>query len=345
MNHTTVGVDLAKETIQVCQVAANKVLMNRDMAPKQFTRWLATHKPARVIFEACATSNYWQQRALEAGHDARLISAKLVAQVRQNQKTDKNDALAIVQASQLTGIQYIHGKTVEQQELQTLMRLRELSVKQRQALGQQLEALLLEFNIRVSAKAGGLSAVVQRVLEDADNGFAAPFRSALHTAWQAYLSMTTHIREYTRSLKQAIEDHDECKKLLALEGVGEINAVNLYIALGCGEAGVFNTGRDAAACLGVTPTQYSSGGKTQLGSIKKFVKKGAIRSHLIVGAMAVVAQVVKREPRTAKEQWLKGLAERRGKKCAAVALANKTVRTAFAMLNNGTLYSAQPLAE
>jgi transposase len=90
-----------------------------------------------IIFEACGTSNYWKQRAIEAGHDAQLISAKLVASIRQNQKTDKNDALAIVQASQLAAIQFVKGKSVEQQQLQSMMRLRELAIKQKTASSNQ----------------------------------------------------------------------------------------------------------------------------------------------------------------------------------------------------------------
>ena len=116
-----------------------------------------------IVFEACSTSNYWKQKALEYGHDARLISAKLVASVRQNQKTDKNDALAVAQAAQLTDVSYIKGKSKEQQELQTLVRLRELALKHKVAMQQQIKSLLLEFNIRVSSNQGGLSAGVNAV--------------------------------------------------------------------------------------------------------------------------------------------------------------------------------------
>lgn len=87
------------------------------MTHKEFLAWLFKTKPTSIVFEACGTSNYWKQKATEAGHKAQLISAKLVATVRQNQKTDKNDALAIVQASQLPEVQFIKGKSVEQQQL------------------------------------------------------------------------------------------------------------------------------------------------------------------------------------------------------------------------------------
>ncbi len=128
---------------------------------------------------------------------------------------------------------------------------------------------------------------------------------------------------------------------MKLEGVGPVNAINLYIALGCAELGTFNKGKDASARIGLTPIQHSSGGKTKIGSIGRHVKNSMMRSQLVTGAMSCIIQIVKREARTTKEKWIQGLVERRGKKCAAVALANKTVRTAFAMLTQGTEYKAE----
>ena len=107
MHNIITGVDLAKEEIQVCVCKRNKVQSNQAMTPIEFGSWLASSKPMTIVFEACSTSNYWKQKALEYGHDARLISAKLVASVRQNQKTDKNDALAVAQAAQLLSLIHI----------------------------------------------------------------------------------------------------------------------------------------------------------------------------------------------------------------------------------------------
>ncbi|WP_027854677.1 IS110 family transposase [Marinobacterium litorale] len=343
MHTTTIGVDLAKEVIQVCVVQHGKMLSNTEMMPGAFAAWLSTQRPAMVVFEACSTSNYWKQKATACGHDAQLISAKLVASIRQNQKTDKNDALAIVQASQLTDIQFIKGKNFSQQELQSISKMRELAVRQKVALTNQITALLLEFNIRVSPKSGGLAGVVQTTLEDAENGFSMAFRDALSETWQALLAVHNRIARYDTSLAEAIEANPDCKKLLALESVSSINAVHLYTTLACGDENLFTSARDASACIGLTPVQYSSGGQVKLGAISRKVKNSLVRSHLISGAMAVIHQVVKREPKTAKEQWLKALVERRGKKCAAVALANKTVRTAYAMLRDSTEYRAQPI--
>ena len=130
---------------------------------------------------------------------------------------------------------------------------------------------------------------------------------------------------------------------MALEGVSVINAINLYVLLGCSDDLHFKNGREASACVGVTPIQHSTGGKAKLGSIGRHVKQVMLRSQLISGAMAVVSALSKRLPKTTKEVWLKQLIERRGKRCAAVALANKTIRTAFAMLSKGTEYQAQAM--
>lgn len=343
MNTNIAGVDLAKKVIQTCVVKRNTVLSNTEMTPSQFTEWLANSKPMTVVFEACSTSNYWKQTAQGYGHEAKLVSAKLVSAIRQKQKTDANDALAIVQASQLADIQFINGKSVAQQELQSILRMRELAVKHKVALQNQVRALLAEFNIHGSPAKGGLNGVVERTLEDAENGYSMPFRDALHATWQACLLTITRIREYDKLLAQSVKLHPDCERLMALEGVSVINAINLYILLGCSDDLHFKNGREASACVGVTPIQHSTGGKATLGSIGRYVKQGILRSQLISGAMAVVGALSKRLPKTTKEVWLKQLIERRGKRCAAVALANKTIRTAFAMLSKGTEYQAQAI--
>lgn len=343
MYRTKVGVDLAKKVIQVCIYRDKKVLSNVEMTPDEFLCWLVAAKPATIIFEACGTSNYWLQRAKEAGHDARLISAKLVSIVRQNQKTDKNDALAIIQAALLPDVTFISGKNAEQQQLQSIQRLRELAIRQRDASRKQIVALLLELNFRSPNSGAGMIGKIEDILEDAENGLSLEFRQALSAAKNQFEFMVKTIATYDRSLEKSIQTHPDCKKLLKLEGVGPINAVNLYISLGCAESGTFSKGKDASACLGLTPIQYSSGGKVKLGTIGK-CKNSMLRAQLITGAMAVVRAIVNREAKTKKEVWLKALAERRGNKCAAVALANKTVRTAFAMLAKGTEYKAELLA-
>jgi len=314
------------------------------MTPEEFLCWLMTNKPTTIIFEACSTSNYWKQKASQAGHDARLISAKLVSVVRQNQKTDKNDALAIVQAALLPDVTFIGGKTAEQQQLQSIKRMRELSIKQRDASQKQIVALLSELNMKVVTHRGSIIRSIEDVLEDASNGLSAECRAAIAVAKDMLSTAIKAVKSYDDCLEKSVSIHADCKKLLKLEGVGPLNAINLYLALGCAEIGSFSKGKDAAACIGLTPIQHSSGGIVKLGSIGKFSRNSALRSQLICGATAAIQHIVKREAKTKKEVWLKALVDRRGKKCAAVALANKTVRTAYAMLTQGTEYKAELIA-
>ena len=342
-NNTWVGVDLAKNIIQVCIVKSKKVFSNIDMRPEEFKSWLARSKPATIIFEACGTANYWQQIAIEYGHDAKQINAKLVAMVRQNQKTDKNDALAIAQACQLPDVKFVSGKTFKQQELQTIVRMKELTTKHKVATQNQIRALLLEFGIKTSARSS-LGRIVGSVLEDGENGFSIEFRRALSSAWQLLSTLIKTLAEHDKALEKLASVTKECKTFMALEGVGPLNAVNLYMLLVCGEQGTFRSGRDASACVGLTPIQHSTGGKVKLGSIGRHIKNHSMRSTLVSGAMSVCNHVSRREPKTEKEVWLKSLMERKGKRCAAVALANKTVRTAFALIAKETEYQATALA-
>lgn len=344
MNNTRIGVDLAKNVIQVCIYANNKVHSNEEMTQQEFSLWLINAKPAIIIFEACGTSNYWGQVATSLGHDARLICPKFVSVIRQRQKTDANDALAIIQASLLPEVRFVSGKNIKQQQLQSIMRLRELAIKHKTALSNQLGSLLLEFNIRNSARTGGLRGAIESTLENGENAFSTEFRSSLSAAWEQYLGVLKAVSIHDESLLKAINSHPECKRLLKLEGVGTLNAVSLFMSIGCGELGVFSKGKDVSACIGLTPIQHSSGGKTKLGTIGKYVKNSMLRSQLITGAMSAINQIVKREAKTKKERWIQELVARRGRSCAAVALANKNVRTAYAMLTQGTEYKAEILS-
>ncbi|MFA1563310.1 IS110 family RNA-guided transposase [Aliivibrio fischeri] len=337
MKNTIIGVDLALKAIQVCVYANNKVQSNTEMTPKQFSAYLSTFLPSTVIFEACGESNYWSQLANTYGHKALLISPRLVKVVRQNQKTDKNDALAIIQASLLPDINFVSSKTNHQQQVQSMLKRREQCIKQRTTLKNQLMGLLREFNILSGRSLSSLISTIESLLEDGDNGFSMPFRKMLRTSLDLYLTLCDAIDCYDDMLNAWVDSTPECKKLLKIEGIGKLNAIHLYVGLSTDELGQFKAGKDAAACIGLTPLQHSSGGKVKLGSIGKR-KNTSLRSLLITGAMSVVQQVVKREQKTKKEAWLKALIERRGKKCAAVALANKNVRTAFALLKTQSEY-------
>ena len=336
---TTVGVDLAKNVIQVSVVTdRGKELLNRALTRRKFAEFLCKQKPSLVAFEACATSHYWARTAQRHGHTARIIPAKAVAPFRQGHKTDCNDALAVAEAARRPNIKEAPMKTVDQQGLQAIQRSRDLLVQESTALSNHLRGPLMEFGVVMPRGFAALQRTLPEVLEDGDNEVPDMYRPTLHRLYFRFLELRSDIQAMDVEIKQLVKQHPGCSRLTALEGVGPISAVLLYASLGTGEA--FSGSREFAAYLGLTPRQLSSGGKTNIVGLSKKIGNCRLRSVLIQGARSYVHRL--KEPKTSKDRWLMDLIERAGHGKAAVALANKNVRTAWAMLTQGTEYQRQP---
>jgi transposase len=340
MTHsTTVGVDLAKNVIQVSVISSRgKELLNRSLTRRKFAEFLGKQQPALVAFEACATSHYWARVALRHGHVARIIPAKAVAPFRQGHKTDSNDALAVAEAARRPNIKEAPMKTIDQQGLQAIQRSRDLLVQESTALSNHMRGLLMEFGVVIPQGFAALRRMLPEILEDGDNEVPDMYRPTLHRLYGRFLELRDDIQSMNVEVKELVKQHPACSRLTALEGVGPISAVLLYASLGTGEA--FSGGREFAAYLGLTPRQFSSGGKTNIVGLSKKIGNCRLRSVLIQGARAYVHKL--KEPKTSKDRWLMDLIERAGHGKAAVALANKNVRTAWAMLTQGTEYQRRP---
>jgi len=338
MKHCNViGIDLAKNIFQVCIInKEGKILFNKTMKREPLKNWLANQTQALVAMESCGSSNYWGRFAKSLGHQVMLIPPRQVKPYRNGQKTDANDAVAIAVASQAANIQPSRLLNIEQQNLQTTERMRDMVNKQKLQISNQLRGLLLEYGIVINKTEREFRARIPAILEDADNDLSAVVRENLYCLWQLYLRLDEDYNGLDRSLRKLAEQDDECQRLMKLESVGPISAVRLKVQLGHGEH--FKSGRQASACVGATPKQHSSGGKVKLGAVGKASCDRPLRSCLFLGARAVVSKLKKREPKNAKEAWLKALIERRGVNCSAMALVNKTIRTAYAMLKTGSEY-------
>ena len=336
---TTVGVDLAKNVIQVSVVSSHgKERLNRSLTRRKFAEFLGKQKPALVAFEACATAHYWARTAKRHGHIARIIPAKAVAPFRQGHKTDSNDALAVAEAARRPNIKEAPMKTLEQQGLQAIQRSRDLLVQESTALSNHIRGLLMEFGVVFPQGLATLRRKLPEVLEDGDNEVPDMYRPTLHRLYIRFIELREDIEAMNKQVKVLVKQHPACSRLIALEGVGPISAVLLYASLGTGEA--FSGSREFAAYLGLTPRQFSSGGKTHIVGLSKKIGNCRLRSVLIQGARAYVHKL--KEPKTAKDRWLLELIERAGHGKAAVALANKNARTAWAMLTQGTEYQRRP---
>ncbi len=336
---TTVGVDLAKNVIQISVVSSRgKERINRSLTRRKFAEFLGKQKPALVAFEACASAHHWARSAQRYGHSVRIIPAKAVAPFRQGHKTDSNDALAVAEAARRPNIKEAPMKTVEQQGLQAVQRSRELLVQECTALSNHMRGLLMEFGVVMPQGFAALRCKLPEILEDGENELPDMYRPTLHRLYVRFLELREDIQTMTKEVEALVKQHPGCNRLMALEGVGPISAVLLYASLGTGEA--FSGSREFAAYLGLTPRQLSSGGKTNIVGLSKKVGNCRLRSVLIQGARSYVHKL--KEPRTSKDRWLMELIERSGHGKAAVALANKNVRTAWAMLTQGTEYQRRP---
>lgn len=342
MNHTTIAIDIAKSSFHVVSLKNNNIGTDKAFTRNKLKTWLVKQPKSHVVIEACGSAHYWARFAQSFGHTAQLIAPKHVAPFRQGHKTDKNDAFAIATASQQPQMKFVAIKTIEQQGLQSIDRIRQHLTDNQTAVSNMIRGLLAEFGICFAKGISAFKIHIPEILEDAENDLPHVFRTQIAGMYEAFLTAESHLNQVNKQLEGLINQQVHCKQLMELEGVGPVNALNLFLTLG--EKGQsFSHGREASACIGLTPKQYSTGGITVLGGIGKKAGNKRLRSNLIQGALAVVQVVDKRRPKNTKEQWLKHLIEHKGTRRAAVALANKTVRTAWAILHHGEGYRS-PLA-
>lgn len=254
-------------------------------------------------------------------------------------KTDGNDALAIGIASGQAELKTVGVKSLEQQSVQCDKRVQEHLSDQLTATNNLLRALVAEFGVVIPKGVAALKRELPSILEDAENGLPLSMRESLYLAWQQWQHLAESLAQSERILAQRVRLLEPCQRLTKLSGVGDKNAIGLYVRIGAGDQ--FKNGREAAACTGLTPKQSSSGGKVRIGGIGKFRGDQRLRSSLILGARSVVNALQKRAATNTTEQWLKQLIERRGPGRAAVALANKNVRIAWAMLRYDRTYEVQ----
>ena len=333
--HTAIGIDLAKRVFQVCVVNTQnqQVRVNKELKRAQLLDFMRRQPPCLVFMEACGGAHYWARQFMALGHEVHLIAPQFVKPFRKGHKTDANDALAIVEAGLRPSMRYVPLKGLEQQDIQSLHRIRERRIKQRTQLLNQTHGLLQEYGIISGRGQKALREATALALEDAENELSSLTRELLAEQMEELQSLNEQITRLDKRIGQLSRSVAPCRHLQAIEGVGPIVATQLYSALGDGKA--FSKGRQASAYLGLTPKQHSSGGEVRLGGIGR-TGHSQVRATLIRGAHAVIKTLGQKED--PKSRWLRALVARVGVNKAAVALANKTVRTAWAVLNRNQVY-------
>ena len=335
-NSNVIGIDLAKNVMQVCKISKHgELLSNKAMSPVKLKEFLAKSSSSIVAMEGCGACHYWGRLARKYGHDVRIISPKKVKAFLQGHKTDANDALAIAIAATQCGMVFSQIKEVEQQSLQTLETSRKFLDKELTALNNHIRAYLYEYGITMNRGRKSLRETIVIVLDDLDTRLPMSLINTLRLLWERYKLTVAQLKESEKYKAALVKQSEPCNRLMDLEGIGDVCAAMLYASIGDGKE--FKNGRQASVYVGLTPKQHSSGGKTYMMGIDKMGGNKELRAALYQGALSVISRLPS-EPQTVKQAWLLELVKRAGVKRACIALANKTVRTAWALLATGKSY-------
>jgi len=336
MEITRVGVDLAKNVFQVHGVdAAGRQVWKRQLRRSNWLQVLSrTLEPGCEIgMEACGGSQHWARELRARGFEVKLIAPQFVKPFVKSLKNDVNDAEAVCEAMSRPHMRFVPIKTAEQQDIQALHRVRDSLMRHRKAKANQIRGLVTEYGLVAPTTIVALRRAVPEWLEDGENGLSGTFRELLYELWEDFRRLERRVEAMDRRLTVLSETHPDARRLKQLRGIGPLTSTALVAQLGDGRH--FKRGRQAAASLGLTPRHHGTGGKNLIYGI---TKRGDsyLRSLLIHGARAVVSQAKRRDD--SLSHWVTELAQKRHTNVAAVALANKTVRVAWAMLRHGTDY-------
>ncbi len=336
MKISVLGIDLAKQVFQLHGVdEQGQVLCRKKLTRRKLLAFIAQLEPCLIGLEACSSANYWAREMKQFGHDVRLISPQFVKPYVKSNKHDAADAEAICEAVSRPNMRFVPIKGIEQQDIQSLHRARELLIKQRTALCNQTRGLLGEYGLVVSQGVNRLRSTLPEVLEDGENALSSQARELFSELYQQLVWLDARVQVFDRKIGQVFKTNEACQRLGQMEGIGPMIATALYAAVH--NAKEFTNARQMAAWLGLIPRQHSSGGKTLLLGISKRGDR-YLRTLLIHGARSVIYRVKDKENK--RGRWLKQLIERRGVNRAVVALANKMARMAWVILNKGECYQA-----
>lgn len=336
MNISRVGVDLAKNVFQIHATDAHgKVIWKRKLSRDRWIETVCTTVPegCEIAMEACAGAHHWARRLSKQGYQVKLIPPQFVTPYVKSNKNDANDAEAICEAMSRPNMRFVKMKTVEQQDIQAIHRVRSELMSQRTAKMNQIRGLVAEYGLVAPKRVYSLRKALPLWLEDAENGLTDRFRRLLHELWRDLRYMEERIADLDAEIREVANTDPMAVRLQQLRGVGPLIATALIASVGDGTQ--FTKGRQMAASIGLTPKQYSSGGKDRLLGISKR-GDAYLRTILIHGARSTIVHAKHRDDRLSV--WVTDLVKRSHTNVAAVALANKTVRMAWAMMKNDTDY-------
>lgn len=339
-NTTTISIDLAKTVFQAAVFNKHgKLISNEAMSEKKMAILVAQHPEANICMEACGSAHYWGRRFIKEGHEVYLVPAQIAAKYRNGNKNDANDTLAIYEAAKRPDTHFVTVRSLEQQDLACQHKFRQGYVKQRTQLANRIRGFGMEYGVKFPKGINPLRRTVPEALEDAENELTMTGRNILRNLLDQLLSLDKQIAEITTTLIELTKQIPACRELEHMPGVGWLVAGALYARIGNGSA--FRCGRDASASIGLVPGHTGSGGKNRNTGITKRGDR-YLRALLVHGARSAVSNI--RDKQDGLSCWIRGQLGTHHFNNTTVALANKLVRMAWAILSSGSQYQ-EPVAQ
>ena len=331
MTITTVGIDLAKNVFAVHCVDQNgkTVLVKPKVSRAALPELIASLPPCVIGMEACSGAHYWARLFRQYGHEPRLMAAKFVSPYRMAGKSGKNDAAdaqAICEAVRRPHMRFVPVKDESQQAMQCLHRIRQGFIEEKTATYNRLRGLISEFGVIAPQSTDAL----RHMVSEQKSSLPLQVQQCVNDLLEHIDRIEDNITEYDRILSRMAKTDHRSQRLMELKGIGPTTACALVASIG--NAHDFKNGRQLAAWLGLTPSQYSSGGKSKLGRITK-AGDSYLRTLLVQGARSVLIGAEKRTDSFSR--WVCMLVERRGYWRAVVAIAAKNARLCWASLHYG----------
>ena len=340
MEIATIGIDVGKVWFHaICLDRSGAIVTRHRFNRSQLLKFMGKLDACMVGMEASCGSHHLARALVGLGHDAKLMSAKFVRPFLKGNKNDYLDAEAIAEAVQRPTMRFVPIKTVEQLDLQAIHRMRSGLISRRTGVINQIRSFLQDRGITVSKGPAFLARALPDILADEVGKLSSGMKRLIAMLREQWRTIDAQVDELEAELRAVVEKDDACARLASIPGIGAITASAIVAAIGDGR--MFRSGRDFAAWLGLVPKQHSTGGRSTLLGISK---RGNtyLRTLLIHGSRCMLRFLD--NPNTAIGRWALALKERVHANVAAVALANKQARTAWALLTQETFYLARPAA-
>jgi transposase len=340
MEIATVGIDLGKTVFHLVGLSpAGETVVRKKFSRPQLLHFTANLKVGLIGMEACGGSHFLGRALREQGHEVRLMPAQYVKPFVKTNKNDYIDAEAIAEAVGRPRMRFVPIKSDEQLDMQSMHRARERWVRNRTALLNQIRGLLLERGITIRKGRRHAEEALPAILEDAEASLTGTMRHLLGRLTSDLKQLEVQIAEIDAMIAGKADNQEACQRLMAIPGIGPITATAIVSAVGNGAE--FRKGRGFSAWLGLTPGEYSTGGKQKLLGISKR-GNGYLRKLLVHGARAVLQFRDKQSP--GLRAWLGQLVLRAHRNVVTIALANKMARMAWALLVKGETYRPPSMA-